>query len=446
MFLPSSKQREYIFLGLGVLGSLLLSLRYLGRDLWFDEAFSVLAIVKPWPELLSFLGGDVHPPLYYMFLKAWGSIFGMSPEALRCMSLVAFFALAALLWSLFTRLAPKMRLPLLLLFLFSPFFLGYATEMRMYSLWALFIVAATDSLLRYKDSPSLNYLLGFGAYMGCAFLTHYFTIFFGALIGMVYMAMLILQHKRYPWWHLPLLAAFFFLPIAWWMPSALAQYAHLSAEGLSSWWVQGIGWEVLPKITGVLTFGHPFGNIGNLSPFAAWQSMAGVALFAILFCSLRWPKSPVEKLALIAFLLGLGGFLFFVGASLQHKNFFTERYFYPYALFLFFGLWIFLSRWRIIFWILWTALMASWIIHFTLYAPPMTQQETIATIQEQPLSREVIVTDSLRYVLLSAYPHRPFCYFNEAKPQENFWAYALVPTACVYNDAAKIPADALWLR
>ena len=118
MFLPSSKQREYIFLGLGVLGSLLLSLRYLGRDLWFDEAFSVLAIVKPWPELLSFLGGDVHPPLYYMFLKAWGGIFGMSPEALRCMSLVAFFALAALLWNLFTRFAPKMRLPLLLLFLF----------------------------------------------------------------------------------------------------------------------------------------------------------------------------------------------------------------------------------------------------------------------------------------------------------------------------------------
>lgn len=51
-----------------------------------DEAFSWRLIQYPVPELLSRTGQDVHPPLYYLLLKAWSALCGRSLLALRAMS------------------------------------------------------------------------------------------------------------------------------------------------------------------------------------------------------------------------------------------------------------------------------------------------------------------------------------------------------------------------
>lgn len=430
---------------LGSLLSLLLSLRYIGRDLWYDEAFSLLAIEKPWHAMMTFLGSDVHPPLYYILLKLWGGAFGTSPEALRALSLLAFFGTAALLWQILRRAAPTLRVPLLWFFLLSPFFIGYATEMRMYTLWTFFLVSACWGLLRYQEEARFDHLLIYGACMGLAFLTHYFSIFFIALSGLGYLALLLREPKRYPWWHLPILAIFFTAPIFWWLPSAIEQYTALSASGLSSWWVLGLGWEVLPKISGVLLFGHPFGNIANLMPFEAWQSWAGIGIFVVLFASLRRPKNTQERYALFLVYLGLGAFAIFLWASWQKKNFFTERYFYPYALFLLLGLQIFFARLRIVSCVLFTVLFALWSVHYALYQPSYVQQQKAQEIQQQPAGRAIVVTDALNYLLLYAYTHRPLCFYNASKPEEGFWGDQLVSSACVYKDIKAIPADALWL-
>ncbi len=40
-------------------------------DIWKDEAYSLALISHPWREMMELAAQDVHPPLYYIILKAW---------------------------------------------------------------------------------------------------------------------------------------------------------------------------------------------------------------------------------------------------------------------------------------------------------------------------------------------------------------------------------------
>ncbi len=53
-----------------------------------DEAFSWRMAEFPWGEMLRRLVSDVHPPLYYMVLKGWITLFGPSPASIRGLSMV----------------------------------------------------------------------------------------------------------------------------------------------------------------------------------------------------------------------------------------------------------------------------------------------------------------------------------------------------------------------
>jgi hypothetical protein len=71
------------------------------RSLWYDEANTYFTSRLPWPKLLDRLRYDSHPPLYYVFLNTWTSVFGTSLVALRAPS-VLFGAAAILGVYLFT--------------------------------------------------------------------------------------------------------------------------------------------------------------------------------------------------------------------------------------------------------------------------------------------------------------------------------------------------------
>src|SRR6185503_2844401 len=63
-------------------------------SLWHDEAFSALLIKYSWSEMMYRIGLDVHPPMYYVFLRVWHYGFGDSLWSLRAMSV--FFGVAAI--------------------------------------------------------------------------------------------------------------------------------------------------------------------------------------------------------------------------------------------------------------------------------------------------------------------------------------------------------------
>src|SRR5579862_1201882 len=80
------RNNMYVTLALAVIIAVGLGLRTFNlsdRSFWFDEAFSWRLIQYPLFEMLERTAQDNHPPLYFVVLKVWATIFGTSPLALR---------------------------------------------------------------------------------------------------------------------------------------------------------------------------------------------------------------------------------------------------------------------------------------------------------------------------------------------------------------------------
>src|SRR5262245_30799192 len=66
--------------------------------LWLDEALSVNISALPVGDLLEALEHDGHPPLYYLLLHGWMSVFGEGDTAVRALSGIFGVATLPLAW------------------------------------------------------------------------------------------------------------------------------------------------------------------------------------------------------------------------------------------------------------------------------------------------------------------------------------------------------------
>lgn len=151
-------QRNCVWYASTAVGAVLAGLLsfLIGRDAhtWYDENFSLIMCQRPFREMMHLIAVDVHPPLYYLFLKPWCSLFGWTTAAERGLGTV-FLALAVWLMSLaFGHAVGRQRAILVLPFLvFSPYAIRYGFEIRMYSLLMLEVAASTYALVRAIRSP-----------------------------------------------------------------------------------------------------------------------------------------------------------------------------------------------------------------------------------------------------------------------------------------------------
>ncbi|MCU1618578.1 MAG: hypothetical protein JWR41_584, partial [Modestobacter sp.] len=118
------------------------ALRFIAPSaLWLDEAQSVAIARSDLGGLFDALRQDGAPPLYYLLLHVWTSVFGTGAVAVRALS--GLFGVLALVvaWLLGRRLGgPRVGTALTLLLASSPFAVRYASETRMYSLVVLLVL------------------------------------------------------------------------------------------------------------------------------------------------------------------------------------------------------------------------------------------------------------------------------------------------------------------
>jgi len=150
----------------------------MGQSVWFDEGYSLQLIERPVSELLALTAVDAHPPLYYLVLKAWASIFGSSEWALRSLSAVSAAltvgAVFILVKKLFTVRVAVAVLPFLVL---APFFLRYGYEIRMYALAGLIGALATLVLVYARTSKSpLKYWIFYAILVALGMYTLYTSV------------------------------------------------------------------------------------------------------------------------------------------------------------------------------------------------------------------------------------------------------------------------------
>ena len=181
---------------------LALRLISLNQSLWLDEAISA-NVVKNYSYtgiVTKFSPSDFHPPLYYLTLKAWTSVFGYSEISLRLPSVI-FSLITIYLVFRFVGFWPS------LLLAFNPLYLYYSQEARMYSMVTLLVFCA---FLAFKSNKLLIYYL----FTFLSLSTFYASIFFFTAISLYW-----LFQKKYKKFILYSIAPFFSLlilsPLLW---------------------------------------------------------------------------------------------------------------------------------------------------------------------------------------------------------------------------------------
>ncbi len=341
-------------------------------SLWHDEAFSALLIKYSWPEMMYRIGLDVHPPMYYIFLRFWSYMFGDTLLALR--SMTVFFSVATV-WStwLFVKEAfknEKAALWAALLVAFNPFQIQYASEARMYTLGAFFTVLAAYFLTKALNMESGIYktelqnmpnlpeeirakrirlwsYVGFVVSASIMLYTHYYLLFSVAALcayGIIYK---MIHHEGGIKKYLHLLLSFVFIGLSFvpWLPKFLYQYKQVGA----GYWIPPMDrWSVPSTIwTLLLGFSH---NIQNVTT-QKWLIFVSVLVLIITIWFVRKTNFFHKWLVILAILAPFfGSLLFLILAKLKgsSSSVYLVRYFLYTSAFLstLIALWLWQLKYR----------------------------------------------------------------------------------------------------
>jgi 4-amino-4-deoxy-L-arabinose transferase-like glycosyltransferase len=235
--LPARLQRvpAWLWIGCGLVTlmalSALLRSRYLSGQYWMDEAITTGVSLHSLSAIPGVLRHDGNPPLYYMALHIWMSVFGSTETATHSLSLL-FGVLTVptggwAAWSLFGRRAGIMAA---LLFAFNAWLTAYAQETRMYELMGLLGVLATAGFVHGFVYRRRRFLFLFGAALTLMLYTHSWGTFFFAGSAISLIPTFLASDDRRGLLRDAVItfaaAGILYLP---WVPNLLYQVAHTAA-------------------------------------------------------------------------------------------------------------------------------------------------------------------------------------------------------------------------
>lgn len=206
------------------------------QPIWFDEGYSILLAKSSFAELWSLTGVDAHPPLYYVLLKVWGSVFGFGEFALRSFGAVTMGAAVALAVSLIRKLfSTRVALVALPFILFAPFLLRYGYEVRMYALATLIGVGATYALVNAYTSKRAIWWAVYAVLVAAGMYTLYLMVAVW-LAHFVWLLIVSIRSKERPfwkwqWWYAFVGAVVLF---AAYIPTFLHQLLYSALPGMGS--------------------------------------------------------------------------------------------------------------------------------------------------------------------------------------------------------------------
>lgn len=128
-----------------LISAFLIRLVSLNQSLWLDEATTARVVQQyNFAEIISkFSPSDFHPPLYYLFMKAWTNVFGYSEISLRMPSVIFSLLTGYTVYLLGKRMRnSSIGLWSSAFFLFNPLIIYYSQEARMYMMATFFLTTS----------------------------------------------------------------------------------------------------------------------------------------------------------------------------------------------------------------------------------------------------------------------------------------------------------------
>jgi uncharacterized membrane protein len=243
---------------------------YTRSELWLDEALSVSISQLPFSDLYEALRHDGAPPLYYLLLKGWTSIFGTGNVAAR--SLSGLFMTAAVVATYFAARrvgGRQVAFYAAIVMVVNPFAIRYATEARMYALEILLISCGIIVFDRVVERPTIGRAVPFGFIIVIGLYTQYWNFYLLPVLVALLGWMLWRGDDRNAARHLLIAMIFGILAFLPWMPTFIYQGEHTGTP-----W----GTPVLPA----LPFGYTLRDFAGGATFGT-EVQEGWVLFVIMF-------------------------------------------------------------------------------------------------------------------------------------------------------------------
>lgn len=153
----------------------------INQSLWLDEAIGAIAAKNfSYTHLITdFLKSDNHPPLYYLVLKFWTSVFGYSEISLRLPSILFGLGTIYLTYLIAKTITKSKYIPIVAAFLvsISSFFIYYSQEARMYAMAAFLASLAIYAYIKLLRKSNNYWWAVFSVSITALIFTDYMPIF-----------------------------------------------------------------------------------------------------------------------------------------------------------------------------------------------------------------------------------------------------------------------------
>lgn len=184
-------------------------------DMWSDEIYTKTMLDGSWSDFIAGFKNDLHPPLYYLGLRFFTGLAGVSPVSIRLFSVLGVLSTILLGYFAGQRVFGKKGALYFCLMLISvPMLAVYSHQARMYT-WAAFSVTGVFiySYLFMRTGKSRDLVLLF-VFTVIAMYIHYYSMAAAFVANIFVFSYLILTRNRKWLPHLfsLLLAALVFLP------------------------------------------------------------------------------------------------------------------------------------------------------------------------------------------------------------------------------------------
>lgn len=269
-----------------------------GQSVWFDEGYSIILAQRPWHELFALTAVDAHPPLYYVLLKLWASMFGWSEFSLRSMSAVfGALGVGASLLLVRTVFTKRIALAVLPFVTIAPFLVRYNYEIRMYALVSFIGILATWLLVKAYQTDDKKWWGAYAVSVTLGMLTLYLSVAIW-LTHALWLLVTTLRNKknllRQKWVYAYIAAVVLFLP---YLPTTINQFMHSVLPGVGS----QVTFETLASIVGMLISYTPAWQING------WLTI-GLLLLIILVVQLGrsvWQSADKHRRLMLGLFAGL---------------------------------------------------------------------------------------------------------------------------------------------
>lgn len=377
------------------------------REFWYDEAFTGIIVGESWGKMFQLLKADVHPPLYYIFLKIWSYIAGANTIGLRSFSLIVNIINVWCILIFLKKHFSEKELPYIITFLIAinPSFLLYATEARMYALLSLFYFLAFYFFWQAIQSQNKYYpWVLFTIFYTLSLYTHYISF-----IGIVPFFIFVFMTKNRLSNAIKLFISFSISLLCYipWFPILFQQ---MSANNNGLLWLPFPDFSAFIKTFSIMIIGAKPATSGvsqiNDFYFLHWPIFMTYVLAAIFAAAAAYAMYAYKKYfsQIILFIFACAPIFFtFILVHLKHFSIYHDRYFFifiPFFLIFVFSLFYLLNKK-----IFYTIAAGYMVMVLLIQIPHNTTYPQFAKILFAPKTqiKHIIVSDSHQFVMIKYY-------------------------------------------